>query len=185
MNTGVKDRIIHTASHLFYKNGYNATGINEIIDKAGIAKATLYNHFKSKDELCVSYLRHMNTVFLDKIKTYCTTKRKGKSQILALFDFLKDFFSEKDFNGCWCIKTVAELPKDNKLIRQEIQYQKEQFMQFISTLIENNVKVKSKKESESKVRQIYLLYEGAVGESHLHLEEWPIIEAKAICAKLI
>ena len=45
-NSIVKNRIIETASSLFYKNGYNSTGINEIISESGIAKATLYNHFK-------------------------------------------------------------------------------------------------------------------------------------------
>ena len=44
----VRNRIIETASDLFYRNGYNSTGINQIIAEAGIAKATLYNHFKSE-----------------------------------------------------------------------------------------------------------------------------------------
>ena len=185
MKTSVKDKIVKTASHLFYSNGYNSTGINEIIDKAGIAKATLYNHFKSKDELCVSYLKHRNTEFVEQIQAYCATKREGKAQILAIFDFLQEFFLAKEFNGCWCIKTIGELPKDNKVIRKEIQHQKEQFLEFITTLVDANIKVTSKKALESKARQIYLLYEGAVGESHLHQEEWPILEAKMICSKII
>lgn len=185
MKSAVKEKIVKTASQLFYENGFNSTGINEIIDKAGIAKATLYNHFKSKDELCVSYLKHMNTDFMVDIKAYCASKPKGKSQILALFDFLQQFFSSNKFNGCWCIKTVAELPKDNKLIRIEIQGQKNQFIQLISNLVQSNLNIRSKKTSESKARQIYLLYEGAVGESHLHQEEWPIVEAKSICSKII
>ncbi len=185
MKKDVKERIIKTASQLFYKNGYNATGINEIIEKAGIAKATLYNHFKSKDELCISYLRHMNDDFLVNIKAYCAAKQKGKAQILAIFDFLQEFFFEKNFNGCWCVKTIGELPKSNKQIRKEIQNQKEQFLQIVSNLVETNLAAKSKKIYESKARQIYLLYEGAVGESHLHQDEWPILEAKMICSKII
>ncbi len=110
---------------------------------------------------------------------------KGKAQVLAIFDFLQDFFLDKEFNGCWCIKTIAEIPKDNKEIRNEIQSQKQQFIQFISELVDKNLKIKSSKVSETKVRQIYLLYESAVGESHLHQEEWPISEAKNICSKLI
>lgn len=183
MKTDIRNKIIKTASELFYRNGYNSTGINEIIEKAGIAKATLYNHFNSKDELCISYLKHMNTEFLEKIQSYCSAKPKGKSQILAIFDFLGQFFMDKEFNGCWCIKTVGELPKDNVEIRNEIQRQKQQFMDFISSLVQSNLKLKSK--SDSTTRQIYLLYEGAVGESHLHQNEWPIVEAKKICSRLI
>ena len=54
----VKNHIVETASNLFYANGYNLTGINQIISEAGIAKATLYNHFKSKEDICVSYLQY-------------------------------------------------------------------------------------------------------------------------------
>ncbi len=185
MKIGVQENIIQTASDLFYRNGYNSTGINEIIEKAGIAKATLYNHFKSKDELCIAYLKHMNSIFLNNIETYCLAKKKGKSQVLAIFDFLKEFYLDKDFNGCWCIKTIAELPKNNTLIRNEIQSQKKQFIDFIKTLVHSNLKLKSKKSYSALTRQIYLLYEGAVGESHLHQEEWPILEAKNICSKII
>jgi len=55
----VKEHIIKTAADLFYTNGYNSTGINEIIKEAGIAKATLYNHFKSKGDVCIAYLKHI------------------------------------------------------------------------------------------------------------------------------
>ena len=51
----IRENIVKTASELFYRNGYNSTGINEIIRESGIAKATLYNHFKSKEDLCLSY----------------------------------------------------------------------------------------------------------------------------------
>ena len=55
----VKDRLLETASVLFYQNGYNNTGINEVIEKANVAKASLYSHFKSKDSICIAYLAHM------------------------------------------------------------------------------------------------------------------------------
>ena len=76
----VKNRIIETASFLFYKNGYNLTGINEIISETGIAKATLYNHFKSKEDICLAYLQFKNTSFLKDIEAYTATKQKGKTK---------------------------------------------------------------------------------------------------------
>lgn len=181
----VKDRIIETASYLFYKNGYNSTGINEIISESGIAKATLYNHFKSKEDICVAYLQFKNTTFLADIKAFCTAKEKGTPQLLAIFDFLQLFFKDKDFNGCWCIKTVSEIPKDNEKIRNEIQNQKNLFIQLISELVAANMEGLKEKEINSLARQIYLLYESAVGESHLHQEDWPITETKSLCAQII
>lgn len=181
----VKQNIVETASFLFYKNGYNSTGINEIIAEANIAKATLYNHFKSKEEICIAYLKYKNTTFLEDISEFASSKKSGITQILSIFDFLQLFFKDKDFNGCWCIKTVAEIPRENQNIRSEIIKSKSDFIKLISELVETNLKEKSKKERTSIAKQIYLLYEGAVAESHLHQKDWPIKEAKNLCVKII
>jgi len=180
----MKQKIIETASILFYKNGYNSTGINEIIEKAGIAKATLYNHFKSKEDICLAYLQFKNDTFLKEIKAFCLAKQKGSAQILGIFDFLRSFFKDEDFNGCWCIKTVSEIPKENVNIRAEIQKGKLQFINLISELINLNAKGLKSNEKKTLSQRIYLLYESAVAESHLHQAEWPIREAKKL-SKLI
>jgi AcrR family transcriptional regulator len=181
----IRQHIIRTASTLFYGNGYNSTGINEIIAKAGIAKATLYRHFKSKEDVCVAYLKYKNSNFLEDIATFCTSKPKGKQQILAIFDFLKSFFLSSDFNGCWCINTISEIPKENEKIRIEIQEQKKMFVKFISELVNYNLPKLSEEKSMSVSRQIYLLYESAVSESHLHKVDWPIKETKKLCSQII
>ncbi len=178
----VRQHIIETASRLFYSNGYNLTGINEIIKEAKIAKATLYNHFKSKDAICVAYLKHKNDYFLEEINRFILAKKEGNSKILAVFDFLKQFYNQENFNGCWCIRTVAELPKDNELIKAEIRQQKMSFLALIETIIKQNIKTDHTK---TLAKQIYLLYEGAVSESHLHKASWPIDAAKSICKKII
>jgi len=178
----VKEHIIETASHLFYSNGYNLTGINEIIKEANIAKATLYNHFRSKDEVCIAYLQFKNNFFIESITAFILSKEEGKNRVLAIFDFLEQFYNGKEFNGCWCIRTVAELPKDNQLIKTEIQKQKKDFLKLIETTIEENIETDNTK---VLAKQIYLLYEGAVSESHLHDASWPITEAKSICEKII
>ncbi len=180
----VRDTIVHTASDLFYKNGYNLTGINEIIKEAGIAKATLYNHFSSKEEICLAYLKHKNVTFLKQIETFALKAPEGKDQLLALFDFLVLFFNGKEFNGCWCIRTVAEIPLENEMIRTEIQHQKNDFIAVIERLVASNIPKISTHKSKHIAKQIYVLYEGAVAESHLHRDVWPIEAAKEICGKL-
>jgi len=92
---------------------------------------------------------------------------------------------EKDFNGCWCIKTVSEIPKDNVIIRNEIQSQKNDFIQLITKLVTNNLEDIKEAQISSLSRQIYLLYESAVGESHLHQADWPIQESKNLCTRII
>jgi AcrR family transcriptional regulator len=51
-----RERILNTASILFHKQGYNNTGINQIIADSGVSKASFYDHFKSKDDLCLEFL---------------------------------------------------------------------------------------------------------------------------------
>lgn len=180
-----KKEIVITASRLFYEKGYNLTGINEIIAEAGIAKATLYSHFRSKDDICIAYLQYKNTTFVETITSFCASKESGDGQILALFDFLFEFFEEEDFSGCWCIRTISELPQENEKIRVEIQGQKKGLIRILESVIEQNKP--SYNESEVKIiaKQIYLLYESAVAESYLHQERWPIESARSMCEKLL
>ena len=180
----IRQHIIETASYLFYKNGYNLTGINEIIAEAVIAKATLYNHFKSKEDICLAYLQFRNTTFLEEIKRFCFSKPKGQEQVLALFDFLQLFFKDKDFNGCWCIKTVAEIPREEERIRKEIKGQKEAFLGLIGKILAANVELEAGMQ-DTVARKVYLLYESAVAESHLHQEDWPISSARQLTEMII
>lgn len=181
----IKDHIIKTASDLFYNKGYNLTGINEIISEAGIAKATLYNHFKSKEDICLAYLQYKNHSFLIKIKEVCSSKKESVDQVLAVFDFLEVFFKDKDFNGCWCINTISELPKENQRIRSEIQQQKNGLIDFLTELVGQNLPDRNTQEQQKLAKQIYLLYEGAVAESHLHQNDWPIASARELCNAII
>ncbi|MFT6334150.1 MAG: AcrR family transcriptional regulator [Saprospiraceae bacterium] len=184
-NSPVRQNIVETAANLFYQNGYNLTGINEIISKAGIAKATLYNHFKSKDDICVAYLQYKNGGLLEAVKNFTNAVVKGEGRVIALFDFLIEFFESDTFNGCWCINTISQLPKGNEEIRKEIQSQKNQFLNLIGDLVDVNLIVRDGLTASMLAKQIYLLYEGAVSESHIHQNVWPILVAKEMCKKII
>ena len=83
----MKEHIVEIAGELFYKNGYCSTGINEIIEKSNIAKATLYHHFKSKEAICIAYLEARHQDFIMRLTDYVKLKPVGKSQLLAIFDF--------------------------------------------------------------------------------------------------
>ncbi len=181
----VRNTIVRTASTLFYEKGYNLTGINEIIAEAGIAKATLYNHFASKEDICVAYIQYKNQVFLHEIGVYCYAKPKGNKQILGVFDFLLQFFKGDGFYGCWCLNTVSEIPSDNEKILVEIQKEKNEFLKFIDKLIANNRENLNDAQVSSLSKQVYLLYEGAVAESHLHKQDWPIKMAKSMAEQLL
>ncbi|MEW7292261.1 TetR/AcrR family transcriptional regulator [Aquimarina sp. 2304DJ70-9] len=181
----VRQHIIKTASELFYRKGYNLTGINEIIKEAGIAKATLYNHFASKEDICLAYLKYRNDTFIHDIKNFVDNAEKGKKQLYALFYFLQEFFDQKDFNGCWCLNTVAEIPQENQKIRKEIQKQKEEFIVYIKGIVEKNYSQNSDQKNEALAKQIYLIYESAISESKLHQDKWPIHAGLSLCENIL
>ncbi len=181
----VRQNIVETATDLFYQKGYNLTGINEIIKEAGIAKATLYHHFKSKEDICLAYLVYKNNTFTSDIRAFVEKAPTGEAKILALFDFLQSFFQDKAFNGCWCLNTISELPKGSERITTEIQKQKQQLIQFIASLTKHFLASDDKIAYETLARKVYLLYESALAESHLHQASWPIDDAKALCKILL
>ncbi len=176
--------IITTAGNLFYVQGYNSTGINEIIDKCSIAKATLYSHFKSKEDICVAYLEHRHGAFMDSLKGYVTRRKAGKNQLLAIFDLLQDMYRDENFQGCWGLKTLGELSPKQKKILGVIQKQKKELLLYLGEVVGGNIPNLSKAETEKISGGLYLLYESAITESHLFKNDWPIYMAKSIAPSL-
>jgi len=175
MKRDTRDKIIETASELFYRNGYNLTGINEIIKESGIAKATLYSHFQTKEELLLAYLDAKDSELLSKIDSFISTKPRGNDRIVAVLQFLLPFFNQENFNGCWCIRTVAEVPRENDRIRSKIKDNKVQFRKFLSDVVSDNKPELSNQQQGYLTDQLYILYEGAITESHIHASDWPIV----------
>ena len=174
MRQDTRNTIIRTASDLFYEKGYNLTGINEIIEKSGIAKATLYSHFRSKEELLLAYLDAKDQELLKNIKVFCENKPKGNDRLIAVLEFLIPFFNQENFNGCWCIRSVAEVPREKEKVRLKIKTNKKLFHQFLQALVEENRPKLGPEIQKQLTNELYLLYEGALTESHIHGEDWPI-----------
>jgi len=181
--TAAKRRIVETASDLFYRKGYNSTGIDEVIREAGVAKATLYAHFRSKKDLCVEYLRHRNEQYYLQLDSFLADYPEGAARVLGVFDFLESFYKTKEFAGCWAIRTASEVPEAHKDIRSEVVKHKTQLMSYLEVLLRQAKQANPNRHPSA--RQVYLLYEGAVTESYIHEAIWPITEAKAILNQMI
>ena len=178
------EHIITSAGNLFYSQGYNSTGINEIISKCDIAKATLYSHFKSKEDICIAYLNQQHKIFMDNLKSYVEERKESRARLLAIFDLLRDMYLEENFQGCWSIKTLGELSPHQTNILGVIQKHKKELLLFLGEVVGNNISNLSKAETEKISSGLYLLYESAVTESHLFKNDWPIFMAKSIAPSL-
>lgn len=178
------EHIITTAGNLFYVNGYNATGINEIVEKCNIAKATLYSHFKSKEDICIAYLQQRHDALLASLRPFVSRRKLGKNQLTAIFDYLRDQYREENFHGCWGLKTFGELSPKQKKISSTIQKQKKELLLYLGEVVAENVNNVSKAEIEKYSGGLYLLYESAATESHLFKNDWPIYMAKNMASNL-
>ena len=103
-----RDRLLAAANELFYSEGIHTVGIDRIIEHAGVAKASLYNSFGSKDELVEAYLvsRHANTT--DRITRALQRYRTPRTRLLGVFDAQGELFADPDFRGCAFVNATAE-----------------------------------------------------------------------------
>lgn len=174
----VKDEIIKTASRLFYKQGYNSTGINQIIEEAGIAKASLYQNFRSKEDLLAEYLQvsadNTNEV-LDRVIAAQTTP---KDKALAVFDMLADLVQQEEYYGCNFLNIVAEVPVENTRIRDQIKKQKDHVRNLFTQILKPVHK-------EDLADELYLLFDGALVTNKVHGDIWPVNTAKKIAKQLL
>ena len=116
------------------------------------------------------------------LKSSIKGKPKGKLQILAIFDHLRDVYRQDHFKGSPANNILAEIPIDNKSIREEVANHKARLQEFIKELVEKNSYTK---QPEKLANKLYLLYEGALSESYAQKDSWPIKEAKEIALTLI
>src|ERR1700719_1111723 len=113
-----RGRLLNAATHLFCKNGINATGIDAIIDEAGTAKTTLYKLFGSKTNLVHAVLesegKQWREWFIGAIEA---GGGDPQTKLARIFPALKQWFGEERFYGCPFINAVAEHDKDQKQFR--------------------------------------------------------------------
>ena len=114
----VRERIMATACRLFYEEGIQAVGIQRIIDEAGIAKASLYAHFASKDELVAAYLAEKGTTSRAAVEAHLANPRlSARGKILKLFDLMVVQAEAPGFRGCAFNNASAEVADPGHPIR--------------------------------------------------------------------
>ncbi|WP_109440841.1 TetR/AcrR family transcriptional regulator [Acinetobacter haemolyticus] len=143
-----KQKILDTASVLFYNDGINNTGINSIIENANVAKMSLYNNFKTKSELVTYYIEARHQEWLDLYEKRKATIQSPIEGVLAVFDAYQDhaeFAYENGFRGCGLLNAAAEFPAHSPE-RLAVKRHKDEVesivAQHLSQFIANDEKVK-------------------------------------------
>jgi AcrR family transcriptional regulator len=106
-----RERILESAYHLFSQRGIRAVGIDEVIERAVVAKATLYRHFHSKDELVLAFLERREQLWTHELVEAEVRQRGATPEecLLAIFDVLDEWFRRDDFEACSFINVLLEM----------------------------------------------------------------------------
>jgi len=173
-----RDAIVKTAARLFYKQGYSNTGINQIIEEAGVAKSTLYQRFRSKEDLLLTYLDETGAATITALSNAASSATTPKEKLLAIFDYLEEMTTQPEFYGCHFLNIVYEMPEGEERARQQIKKQKDHVRNLFTQILKPI-------HQEQLADQIYTLFEGALIGHKIHHDTWPILSAKNTINKLL
>lgn len=166
---------------LFYKQGYRATGINEVIQKSGVAKATFYNHFPAKDDLGRAYLESMRESELAYMENAIGSQKQPIKRWLAVVESLGPWLEETNFRGCPFMNMASEVPDFADPMRKEGQKLYDEIrgriIQLTKELIASDETKYAHLDVEELSKQYLIIFVGAVGLAELYHAIWPVEQA--------
>jgi AcrR family transcriptional regulator len=155
-----RQRILDTAYELFSHEGVRGVGIDEVIERAGVAKATLYRHFPSKDDLVLAFLEQREQRWTREW-VEAESRRRGSApgeQLLAIFDLFDEWFHRDDFEGCSFINTMLEIgDREHPLGRASIGH-----LEKIRALVRSYADEGGLRDPEGFAHSWHLLMKGAI-----------------------
>lgn len=164
----VQDRIIRVASDLFYRQGFNSTGINQIIAEADIAIGSLYNHFSSKNDLLQAYLIKEEVEWFRDFEEYSAKISDSRQKLLSLVEYRKKLQKSSKFAGCHFIKIIAEVGDSSPVISDFVKKHKGKQKEMIRSLVKEYDEHHKNTDTDLVTEHIFLLIEGAVITSTIH-----------------
>ncbi|MFJ2828498.1 TetR/AcrR family transcriptional regulator [Streptomyces sp. NPDC087263] len=174
-----RERLLAAADELFYSEGVQSVGIDRIVQKAGVAKASLYNLFGSKEQLVEAYLdaRRVNT--REQVERVLTRFRTPRERLLGVFDAQGQLFTEPDFNGCAHMTASAEVRHGSP-----VEGAADRYRLWVRTLFTDLAREAGVAAPEDLARQLHLLYDGAGVSARMDRDPSAATTARAAAAAL-
>ena len=177
------------AADLFYNQGYRATGINEVIDKSGVAKATFYSHFPSKDDLGLAYLRQVKEGEIAHVENFIRAAKGPVNRFLSVMKSLEPWLQDTNYRGCGFINMAAEVPdpksklrKVGKEVYDEIRLQVEALSE---ELIASDKKNYGHLDAKVLSYEYMMAMTGAIALAEIYHAIWPVKHALETVRRLI
>jgi AcrR family transcriptional regulator len=178
-----RDRLLNTAIDLFYRQGFNAVGLDRIIETTGVTKTTFYKHFQSKDDLMVAAVRQRDE-WEREAWDRAIAKVAGddpRAQLLAFFDVLHVWFNDPSFGGCMFINAAAEFPNPSDPVHQAAAEHK----MLVRAQFRDLASAAGAADPETFADMFALLIEGTLIMRHVHHRNDAALMAKAVAEQLV
>jgi AcrR family transcriptional regulator len=189
VESDARKRILATACDLFYRNGYRATGINELIEKSGVAKATFYAHFPSKEDLALAYMKAMNEAESEAVLRGIAKHERAYDKLLGLYEYTIAWAKEQDYRGCAYLNISSEIPNHAHPARREGAQHYRNVRALVGRLMKE---LKAERGDAWKGRdadrladEFTLLFAGALAMSQVYHDPQPIREALSASKRLL
>jgi AcrR family transcriptional regulator len=175
-----RERLLAAANELFYNEGVHTVGIDRIIEQAGVAKASLYNTFGSKDELVRAYLETRQASVAHRIMQAVERYESPRERLLAVFEGQAELFAQPDYRGCEFARASAEShPGD------VAEQATESYRRWVRALLTELATQAGVPEPEALARQLQLLYDGSGQSARLDRDPQAAARARAAAATLL
>jgi AcrR family transcriptional regulator len=175
-----RERLLAAANELFYNEGVHTVGIDRVIERAGVAKASLYNTFGSKDELVRAYLETRHASVAEQITHAVERYDTPRERLLAVFEGQGELFARPDYRGCAFSRASAEShPGD--LVEQAA----EAYRRWVRDLLTELAAEASVPEPEVLARQLHLLYDGSGTAARMDHDPGAAAAARTAAAALL
>jgi AcrR family transcriptional regulator len=175
-----RERLLAAATELFYANGINTVGIDRIIEHAGVAKASLYDCFGSKEELVRSYLEGRSLARRTRINERLAQFERPEEKILSIFDLLAELAAQPDYRGCAFVRASADANSGDK-----VKSVCTESRAFILDKFTDLCRAAGASDPELLGKQLVLLYDGATISAHMDGNRNAVATARALAARML
>jgi AcrR family transcriptional regulator len=178
----VQQRILAAAFDLFYRQGYRATGINQVIAQSGVAKASFYDHFPSKDDLLLAYARETAAREVVEMRQYVETFTTPRERFFAPLRMLCPWFESSDYRGCPFQNLMAEAPPDHWRVRDVARQHQENLRRILHGLSRDLIRSEpalAHLDATELADTYLLLLNGAIAAAVAYRQPWPVDKAMA------
>jgi AcrR family transcriptional regulator len=180
--TPAAERILRTASEMFYRKGIRAVGVDSIAAEAGVTKKTLYEKYGSKDELVAAYLRARDERWRNWLVEF--VERRGGSateRLLSTFDVLGEWMERENYRGCGFVNAAVEFPDADHPARAVVLEQKRWMRGYLAELATEA----GAEDPEDLAERLLILHEGATVASSLGVAADAAQKAKQTAVALV